>query len=401
VDDEDLVGRLLAGRYRVARKLGAGGMGTVWAAVQENLGREVALKVVRADLLDDQAAVERFHREARTVSTLQHPHIVGIYDFATEGPLQFIVMELLRGDTLRARLESRGRLGTRASIGVVRDVASALAAAHAAGVIHRDLKPDNVMLVEAAGRPDFVKILDFGVAKLLDAKGGARMPTLTQQGMMVGTPGYMAPELVLHGVTDDPRSDLYALGVLWFEMVVGRALFEANTAVGLVMKHATEPAPRPTEAAPHVEVPPQIEEVIVRLLAKDPADRPKSAAALVAALDELLMTAPNTPAPIVVAPPAPNTLPPSSYDTAPIAAPPVVVDADPPSVPIPLTTVRKADTSTPRTASRPRPTTEVDGDGRARSALTRRRGDRAAAIVFGLVVFVVVVVAAIAFVSTR
>jgi serine/threonine protein kinase len=282
-DNEVLVGRLVAERYRVVRRLGAGGMGTVYVALQEPLGREVALKVVRRDLAGDERTLERFRREARSLSQAHHPHIVTLYDFGelSSGALWF-AMELVRGENLRQRLVRAGPMPVRKTLTLIRDAASALAAAHALGIVHRDLKPENILLMEAAGEPDFVKIVDFGVAKLTGVEDAAEEQQLTQRGSVVGTPGYIAPEVSLRGVTTDPRSDLYALGVVWFECLTGRAPFRARTATALLMAHALDPVPSMPEL-----VPLPVAGLVQRLLAKAPEDRPESAEELVALLDAL------------------------------------------------------------------------------------------------------------------
>ncbi len=285
--DNVAVGKLVGGRYRVARRLGAGGMGTVYVAVQEPLGREVALKVVRRDLSGDEKTVERFRREAMTLSQAHHPHIVTLLDFgemeSSDGGALYFAMELVPGQNLRQRLQQRGPMPVKKTLTVVRDIASALAAAHALGIIHRDLKPDNVLLMEATGNPDFVKILDFGVAKLVrEDEGAADQEQLTQRGSVVGTPGYIAPEVALRGVTTDARSDLYALGVLWFECLAGHPPFRARTATALLMAHALDPVPSLPDA-----IPLPVAGLVQRLLAKSPEDRPESAEELQALIDAL------------------------------------------------------------------------------------------------------------------
>jgi serine/threonine-protein kinase len=282
-DNEILVGKLVADRYRVVRRLGAGGMGTVYVAIQEQLGREVALKVVRRDLSTDERTLERFRREALSLSQAHHPHIVTLHDFGElpSGAL-WIAMELVKGENLRQRLVRDGPLSVKKSIALVRDTASALTAAHALNIIHRDLKPENILLMEAAGSPDFVKIVDFGVAKITDAEEHEGEHTLTARGSVVGTPGYIAPEVSVRGVTTDPRSDLYSLGVVWFECLVGRAPFRAATATALLMAHALDPIPSMPD-----RVPLAVAGLVQRLLAKAPEDRPESAEELVALIDAL------------------------------------------------------------------------------------------------------------------
>jgi eukaryotic-like serine/threonine-protein kinase len=283
---EPLIGSLIAERYRVLRRLGAGGMGTVYVALQEPLGREVALKVVRRDLASDDVALERFRREAEALAKVQHPHIVTLFDFGDlpSGALYF-AMELVRGQTLRQRLRSRGPLTAQRSVELVKQCCAALSCAHALGIIHRDLKPENILLMEAAGTPDFVKVVDFGVAKVVrgnDDATGDPEKQLTERNSLVGTPGYIAPEVALKGITTDPRSDLYALGVLWFECLTGDSPFRAPTPTALIMAHALDPPPPLPET-----VPLPIAGLVSRLLAKTPDDRPSSAEDLLRLLEQL------------------------------------------------------------------------------------------------------------------
>jgi serine/threonine-protein kinase len=282
---EPLVGSLIANRYRVVRRLGAGGMGTVYVALQEGIEREVALKVVRRDLAGDQVALERFRREAQALAQAHHPHVVTLFDFGPlPGGLYYFAMELVKGQTLRQRLRARGPILAKATIPMMRQVCGALAAAHKLNIVHRDLKPENILLMEAAGTPDFVKILDFGVAKVVKGESPEQSAEqqLTDRNSVVGTPGYIAPEVSLHGNTTDPRSDLYALGVIWYECLAGRQPFTAPTPTALIMAHAIDPV----QQLPS-EVPLPVAGLVLRLLAKDPNDRPSSAEELVAIIDAL------------------------------------------------------------------------------------------------------------------
>jgi serine/threonine-protein kinase len=281
---EDLVGRVLGSRYRIEKTLKRGGMGQVYAAVDvdssEENPRRVAVKVVRQSLIEDPQALARFKREARLVTELRHDNIVGSLAAGDDGGLLWIAMELLEGESLRERLDARGRMQWQETLPIIEQVVRALKAAHDMGVIHRDLKPENVMIVG-----EKAKLLDFGVAKQAAVDG--ETSNMTGTGLIVGTPGYVAPEVVLEGRTDDPRSDFYALGVTWFEMLTAQKPFTAKTAFALAMRHAHEPAPTPTSFVPYSPVPAPIEQLVLRLMAKNPDERPQNAGALLDALKNL------------------------------------------------------------------------------------------------------------------
>jgi serine/threonine protein kinase/Flp pilus assembly protein TadD len=268
---------IIAGKYRLERELGAGGMGNVWIAVQEPLGRRVALKRIGGAL--DAEARARFEREARIVANLRCPHVVTLFDFGEHEGTPYIVLELCEGETLRAAI-SRGPLSIDAALAVARDVACGLRSAHEAGVIHRDLKPENVVLVPDKDRGRRAKLLDFGIAKDPNARDGA-----TVAGMVAGTAGYIAPEVVARGASDDPRVDLYALGVVLFEMLAGGAPFEAPTPLALITAHATQPPP--PVSTRRADAPPALASLVARLLEKDPTKRPPDADAVIAAIDAL------------------------------------------------------------------------------------------------------------------
>ena len=275
----------MAGRYRLERELGAGGMGEVYVAIQEPLGRQVALKLMRAGLKGSSA--QRFEREAKSLAAITHPNIVTLFDYGrTDDGELFMVMELLPGMTLRAHVARRGRLAPAEALPIVVDICRALEATHRGGIVHRDLKPENVMLVDVGGGATIVKVLDFGIARLHDVPDGDAR--LTQTGHLVGTPGYMAPETVLEGVLDDPRSDLYAVGVILWEMLTNHPLFQALTPIALVMKHALEPPPTLTATLSLTTPPhPALEELLARLLHKDRLQRFPSASAVIDAIAAL------------------------------------------------------------------------------------------------------------------
>jgi len=271
----ELVGTLVGGKYLVDHQLGEGGMGAVYVAVQEPLGRRVALKVIRGSDIE-QAQRERFVREAKVVAQLRCPNIVTLHDFGEHDGTPYIVMELLEGETLRARM-ARGPVKVEEAIAWIRDLSCALRTAHEAGIVHRDIKPENIVLVRDRDRGTIAKLLDFGIAKL---RTRTDVAGVTQLGVVVGTPGYMAPELILHGRGDEPSVDIYAVGVVLHELLTGGAPYQGATPIALLMAHAHE-------AIPEVAgIPTEIAVLLRRLLAKDPADRPADGAALVTTLDQ-------------------------------------------------------------------------------------------------------------------
>jgi serine/threonine-protein kinase len=291
----DAVLGAILGKYRLVSKLGEGGMGTVYLAEHTMLGSLAAVKVLLPHHVSDPAVVQRFFNEARAASAIRHMGIVDIFDVGrlADGT-SFIVMEVLRGENLAQRLR-RGGLTLTQVVSVVAQVASALAAAHRAGVVHRDLKPDNIFLIDDRGAPAGVrvKLLDFGVAKLT----GARDPQLrTAIGVVLGTPDYMAPEQVRGDGHVDHRADLYALGCLMFRLLVGRPPFTGDLA-DVMRAHVCEPPPSMRMIDPRL--PAELDLIVGRLLAKDPAARPSSAEDVVTALGDLggglLMPAVSTP----------------------------------------------------------------------------------------------------------
>jgi serine/threonine protein kinase len=284
---DPMIGSTLAGKYKIIKKLGEGGMGSVYQAQQQPIERMVAVKVLLGKLAQDEVAVKRFEQEARAVSRMQHPNTVTIFDYGkTEDERLYIVMEYLRGRTLSEALrQTQGAgLDARRAIHVTRQVAASLHDAHAAGIIHRDLKPDNIFLTEMGGTKDFVKVLDFGVAKMAD-DGNAG--TLTQTGMIFGTPKYMSPEQA-EGKPIDFRADIYAIGVVLYEMLVGRPPFLADTPVALLLKHISEPPAPFRRLRPDLQVLPELEAVTMRALEKSPDRRYLTVSELVADLDRCL-----------------------------------------------------------------------------------------------------------------
>ena len=271
--EEALVGKVIDGRFTLRALLGVGGMGAVYKAHQHSMDREVALKVLRPDLARSEQEVLRFFREARAASKLSHPNIITVFDFGqSEDGLLYMVMELLQGKPLSRLLLEEGPFPWERATDVMLQTLDALAHAHSQGILHRDLKPDNIFLVQGEGKKDLVKVLDFGIAKVM----GAQTETLTSEGMVVGTPAYMSPEQAM-GEELDQRSDLYSLATIFFEVLTGRKPFEAESPIGVLYKKIHEEPPKIKDVAPGVHVPSAIEDIIRELLKPRPEMRPKSA----------------------------------------------------------------------------------------------------------------------------
>src|SRR5919202_39193 len=241
---DPLVGQTLDGKYELLARLGEGGMGAVYRARRVHIGDEVAVKVLLQKFVADAGLIERFRREARAAAALRHPNIVAIYDYgeARESDVPaYIVMELVEGESLRGLLRREGRLAPARAVALMRDICAGVGAAHRRQIFHRDLKPDNVIVLPADEdrERETVKVVDFGIAKLRDAAGA---PTLTQAGAVIGTPYYMSPEQC-RGESLDARSDVYSLGALLYEMLAGAPPFTAPTVTGVIAKHLTEPPP--------------------------------------------------------------------------------------------------------------------------------------------------------------
>src|SRR5438034_1951668 len=271
----DLAGTLLAGRYRLASKLGSGGMSTVYLARDETLERWVAIKLLHREISDQPDQLERFRREARAVAQLSHPNVVAVIDAGEDGGFPFIVFEYVPGETLKARIDSVGRLPLDEAAAYAIEIGRGLAAAHGQTLIHRDVKPQNV-LIDAEGR---AKVTDFGIARSLESDG------LTKTGRVLGTTDYVSPEQAM-GHDVDPRSDIYSLGVLLYEMLTGEPPFKAETGVGVAMKHVNEPMPDVQAARPEVSA--ALAAVVERATAKDPRKRYSDMAAMVVDLESAL-----------------------------------------------------------------------------------------------------------------
>ncbi len=279
------IGVTIDGRYRVESVLGEGGMGVVYAGRHKVINKRVAIKILRADLSRDKEMTERFLQEAQAASSIGHPHIIDVSDFGTlpDGAAYF-VMEFLEGEALSSVLKETRPVPTARLIHIARQVADALAAAHAQGIVHRDLKPDNIYLVTRGAEQDYVKILDFGIAKVATSSN----TKLTRAGTVFGTPHYMSPEQAA-GAPVDHRTDLYALGVILYEMASGSVPFDADNYMGILTQHMYK-APVPIRAlVPSVgeDTPPGLEAIILKLLSKKPEQRYDGMKDLVEDLDRL------------------------------------------------------------------------------------------------------------------
>ncbi len=321
---EGLVGVTLDGRYRLDAVLGEGGMGAVFRANHLAMDRKVAVKLLKPHLTSDEQALQRFAREARATMKVESPHAVKVLDFGVT-PLRdyYMVLEYLDGRTVQRELEIDGAFAPARVAHIARQALHALGVAHDQGLIHRDVKPENLLLMRVGADADYTKILDFGVAKLLQGSAGdPSQLALTAAGMVFGTPEFMSPEQAC-GQTVDGRSDLYSLAATMFVMLTGQTMFEGNTAIEWLTHHARTPAPRLAMVRPELAAYPELDDLLQRCLAKRREQRPASAAELAQRLAELAPTLLRTPS-TVPRPPTtkPNAVRASSFvpalrDTAP------------------------------------------------------------------------------------
>jgi eukaryotic-like serine/threonine-protein kinase len=280
---DSLVGSTVAGKYHVDRLIGRGGMGAVFQATHASIGKRVALKFLRAHSGRDTDAATRFQREAEAASLAESPHIVQIFDSGrSEGGLPFLVMELLTGEDLRARLRREGRLEPEAAVRIAVQVLKALKQAHSAGIVHRDLKPDNVFLCRRDDEPTFVKIVDFGISKLQQRPG---VDTLTHEGAVLGTAFYMSPEQAQSFPDIDGRTDLFSVGAILYEVLTGAVPHSAPTYEAVLIAICTKDAPDVRSQAP--EVPEKLARVVARALRRDRQERYGSANEMLAELEAI------------------------------------------------------------------------------------------------------------------
>lgn len=349
---DPLLGRVLEGRYRVLERLARGGMSTVYSAMDERLDRAVAVKVMSAALSTDPAFADRFGREARIAARLSHPNAVAVYDQGSDGGHVFLVMELVRGRTLRDVIREQGVLPAAAAVSIMEPVLGALAAAHRAGLVHRDVKPENI-LIAADGA---VKVADFGLARAIESDASS-----TRTGLMMGTVAYCPPEQIARGQADT-RSDVYSAGVVLFELLTGAAPFVGDSAMAVAYQHVNSEVPAPSSRRP--DVPAQLDEIVLRATSREPSGRPLDAGAMLAELHDARV---DLGLPVVAVPAAQSTR--STEHTQPIAA----ID----NGPVQHTTVAERGPAEPvrRTGAKPPAPT------RPAAAARRRRARRRTAIV--------------------
>jgi serine/threonine-protein kinase len=278
---DPLLGQTLAGKYRVEKLIKRGGMGAVYQGKHVLMDKTVAIKVLRPSLAVDDDVVARFSREAKAASRISHPHAVSVTDFGeSENGIVFLVMEYLDGRTLKEIIRSEGAMPLSRVVEIIRQVTGALDAAHGQGVVHRDLKSDNIMVSQTNGG-DWAKVLDFGIAKI-QQPASVKDPDITAPNLVIGTPQYMSPEQCSQLQPLDARSDIYSLGVIVYEMLAGRVPFTGESPTMIMMQHVQDAPPSVLSTRP--DLPPAVDGVIARALAKVPADRFQTAGELFAAL---------------------------------------------------------------------------------------------------------------------
>lgn len=283
----DLVDTVLADRYRVVKKLGEGGMGTVYLAEHTTINKRLAIKVLSPEFSHKQDLVDRFLQEARAASMIDQENVVEITDFgSTPGGSVFFVMEFLNGEDLSDTIKNTGPLPWHRVKPIMLQIVEALKCAHAAGIVHRDMKPDNCFRIKRGSNADFIKVLDFGIAKVTSDEGEGGGKNLTRTGMIFGTPEYMSPEQA-KGEKVDHRVDVYALGIILYELLTGRVPFTADTFMGILTKHMFEPPAAPSTVVPSIEVPEQVEAIILKALQKDREYRFQSMEEMGAAIEKV------------------------------------------------------------------------------------------------------------------
>jgi serine/threonine protein kinase len=317
-----MIGQVIKGLYKIYDEVGSGGIATVYLARNLRTNQIVAVKVVHPHVAKDPDVVKRFQRESGLLTGLANPHLVHVFDHGVENGRHYLVMEYVEGRTLKSIIKEEGALDVDRSLGITRQVAEGLTEVHRRGIVHRDIKPQNLMI-----EPDgTVKVMDFGIARIAD------LSALTRSGYLVGTPHYISPEQAM-GQQVDHRSDLYSLGVVLYEMLMGRVLFDADSPISVALKHLNEPVP--SLCLQRVDILPEVEALVNRCLAKDREERFQNAGELISAVDRVLgqpisaqaetvVTAPvEAPPPSMPPPPSESpTVPPSPPKARPPVAPP-------------------------------------------------------------------------------
>jgi len=283
------IDRVVDNRYRITEHLGRGGMGSVYKVVHTQIGKVAALKLLHGNLADDKELIKRFHREAEAISRLNHPNIVQVFDFGRVENTVYLVMEYLKGEDLAAILRRDGPIDIYRGAPILIQICDALTEAHESGIVHRDLKPENVRVARTRDGQDFIKVMDFGLAKMLMEE--EKDPAITARGNLVGTPYYMAPELI-RAQPLDARADIYSLGAMAYRMLTGENAFMANTPVGVLTKHITDELVPPSKRAPEQGISEQVDALVNKAMAKDPALRYQSAVDLKRDLLELMGQSP-------------------------------------------------------------------------------------------------------------
>jgi len=270
--DDAVLGKTLIGKYRVDEKLSEGGMGAVYRGTHVLMDKTVAIKVLRPSLAADEKIVARFSREARAASKISHPNAIAVTDIGeSEDGIVFLVMEFLAGKTLKDVIRDEGPMSLERTVAIMKQVGDALKAAHDQGVVHRDLKSDNIMLISTPG--EHAKVLDFGIAKIIEPEGEPN-PDLTAPNLVIGTPQYMSPEQCSQSSHIDSRSDIYSFGIILYEMLVGHVPFAGESATMVMLKHLQDPVP--SVLAERNDIPASIDKIISRALAKAPDNRYQS-----------------------------------------------------------------------------------------------------------------------------
>ncbi|MCB0322465.1 MAG: protein kinase [Bdellovibrionales bacterium] len=286
-DKDPLAGKLIDGKYRIIERVGGGGMGVVYKATHELMGRTVAMKLLHRHLMtgeEDAEFLERFRREAQASARMEHPNAVTIHDFGIYDDYPYLVMQYVEGQTLRQLIRAEGALEVRRVLDIMMQVCGAVAEAHSLNIIHRDLKPDNIMVSPRPDGRERATVLDFGIAKMIGAD--SENTAVTKTGNIVGTPQYMAPEQVKGSAALDARSDIYSIGVILYEMCAGKVPFDSDSAVGLMMKHLHEQPLPFAQLVPPLEIPAELERIVLQALEKPPEKRQQSLAELGTQLQE-------------------------------------------------------------------------------------------------------------------